>query len=180
MSVALVYIRGLNTKKDSDWCGMRDYLQNLAGLLKADLIDLDFDDAGGLHALEARLADHGLLYAGGHSHGAFVLYEWLKTTSRKFGVTFFLDMAPLWRPAAWMGSPWEAPAAGGDVVEFHQRNDAPLAGVQLIGPCVQSTDVTSWGLHHSSMCGDQRVQDRIALAILWNRAVSISQRKSAE
>jgi hypothetical protein len=178
MSVALVYIRGLNTKKDSDWCGMRGFLQSLAALLKADLIDLDFDDLAARDELDTRLANFDLLYAGGHSHGAAVLYQWLETTSCRFGATFFLDLAPPWRPAAWMGPPWQAPPSAGCVMEFHQRNDVPLAGVQLAGPCVQSLDVTPWGLHHSSMCADQRVQDRIALALLWDRAVSLSQKKS--
>ena len=42
MKTALVYIRGLNTHADSDWCGMREFIRHLAVQLAADVIDLDY------------------------------------------------------------------------------------------------------------------------------------------
>ena len=174
MKTAIVYIRGLNTHADSDWCGLRTFWQNLAKLVGADLIDLDFDDEAGIAGLDAKLAGYQVIHGAGHSHGAYALYEWLKTTKRKLAVAAFLDMAPLWQPAAWMGAPWDAPANAGKVLVFFQRNDGLLAGVRLAGPSVQEFDVTSWGLHHSTMCADERVHDRIALAILWERADAVN------
>jgi len=173
MRQAIVYIRGLNTHADSDWCGMRAFLEQLAALLGADLIAMDYDDAAALQDLESRLAGYDVVHGAGHSHGAAALYEWLKTAQRKLGVAAFLDLAPQWQPLAWTGSSWNAPPNSDTVLVFYQRNDAPLAGVRLVGPNVQEFDVTSWGLHHSTMCADERVHDRIALAILWQRAAVV-------
>jgi hypothetical protein len=170
MKTALVYIRGLNTKADSDWCGMRVFLEALAAHLGADLISLDYDDDAGLAALEARLAGYDLIDAAGHSHGAAALYGWLQRTSCQVRVAVFLDLCPLWNPTAWINVPWPAPPQAQQVLVFYQRNDVPLAGVRLTGANVQEINVTSWGLHHASMCGDARVHDRIALALLWQKA----------
>jgi hypothetical protein len=170
---AIVYIRGLNTHADSDWCGMRQFMEKLAAFVHANLVDLDFDDGDGINGLEQRLAGCELVHCVGHSHGAAALYDWLKRTNRKVGVAVLLDMAPQWQPLAWMGSAWVAPANCDQVLVFYQRNDAPLSGIRLLGANVQEFDVTGWGLHHSSMCADQRVQDRIALAILWENAARI-------
>lgn len=174
MKTAIVYIRGLNTHANSDWCGMRTFLENLAALLKADLIDFDYDDEAGLAGLDARLANYDTIHGAGHSHGAAALYEWLKTTQRQLSVAAFLDLAPQWQPAAWMGAPWDTPANAGKVLVFFQRNDGLLAGVRLAGANVQEFDVTGWGLHHSTMCADERVHDRIALAVLWERAGAVN------
>jgi hypothetical protein len=173
MKTALVYIRGLNTHADSDWCGIRSFLESLATLLGgggADLIGLDYDDEDGIAALDARLTDYDVIHAAGHSHGAAALYDWLTHTAHQVQVAAFLDLCPPWNPTAWMGPAWDAPAYAQKVLVFYQRNDIPLAGVRLAGVNVQECNVTPWGLHHSSMCGDARVQDRIALAMLWQRA----------
>ena len=174
MRQALVYIRGLNTKADSDWCGMRVFLESLAALLGADLIGLDYDDDAGIAGLDARLADYDVIHAIGHSHGAAALYEWLKKTACKVSIAIFLDLCPLWNPTAWAGAPWEAPTNADKVLVFYQRNDVPLAGVRLIGPRVKEFNVTGWGVHHATMCGDARVQDRIALTLLWQHAVAVN------
>jgi hypothetical protein len=170
MKTALVYIRGLNTKAESDWCGIKGFLEALAENLGADLISLDYDDDAAITALAARLAGYGAIYAAGHSHGAAALYGWLQRTARPVQVAVFLDLCPLWNPTAWLNVPWPAPSPAEKVLVFFQRNDVPLAGVRLKGESVQEVNVTAWGLHHSSMCGDARVHDRIALALLWQKA----------
>jgi hypothetical protein len=170
MKTALVYIRGLNTKADSDWCGMRPFLETLALQLGADLIGLDYDDDAGLVGLDARLAGYDVIHAAGHSHGAAALYGWLQRTSCRVRMAVFLDLCPLWNPTAWLGVLWPAPPQATHVLVFYQRHDVPLAGVRLAGKSVQEFNVTAWGLHHASMCGDQRIHDRIALALLWQHA----------
>jgi hypothetical protein len=179
MKTALVYIRGLNTHAESNWCGMRRFLETLAPQLGADLIGLDYDDENGIAHLDARLVEYDVIHAAGHSHGAAKLYEWLQKTVRPVRTSVFLDLCPLWNPAAWLGSTWDAPPKVGQVLVFFQRNDAPLAGVRLTGKNVQEVNVTSWGLHHSSMCSDARVQDRIALALLWQNARAATDRALA-
>jgi hypothetical protein len=174
MKTALVYIRGLNTKAESDWCGIRAFLETLAPQLEADLISLDYDDDAGIVALEARLAGYDIIHAAGHSHGAAALYGWLQRTSHQVCVAVFLDLCPAWNPTAWLNVPWPAPPHAKKVLVFYQRNDVPLAGVRLAGPRIQEFNVTGWGLHHSTMCGDARVQDHIALVLLWPRAEAVS------
>ena len=138
------------------------------GVLWAEL-DLLLSDPA-LAALAARLAGYDALYAAGHSHGAAALYGWMQRTNCRVRVAVFLDLCPLWNPTAWLHVPWPAPPQAQQVLVFFQRNDVPLAGVRLAGSNIQEINVTPWGLHHSNMCGDARVQDRIALALLWQHA----------
>jgi len=177
MKTAIVYIRGLNTKAESDWCGMREFLKMLAEFLNADLIDLDYDDHVGQRGLDARLDGYDIIYAAGHSHGAAALYEWLQITKHRLSVAVFLDLCPRWQPFAWMGPAWPAPTNCEKVLVFYQRNDRPLVGVRLAGTGggnVEEFNVTDWGLRHSSMCADERVHDRIALAMKWAHAEAIN------
>ena len=173
MKTVIIYIRGLNTKVESDWCGIRLFLEKLAELLDADLIALDYNDSAGLRGLEARLTAYDIILGAGHSHGAAELFNWLQTTTRRFAVVVFLDLCPQWQPWAWMGAPWPAPDNCDKVITFYQRNDTPLTGVRLAGENVQEHNVTSWGLRHSSMCADERVHERIALAMLWQHAAAL-------
>lgn len=53
MRQAIVYIRGLNTHAESDWCGIRSFVQSMAALLGADLIAPDYDDYAGVAGLDA-------------------------------------------------------------------------------------------------------------------------------
>jgi hypothetical protein len=174
MKTAILYIRGLNTKEDSDWCGIRTFFEKLAELLGADLIALDYNDDAGIRGLEAKLADYNTILGAGHSHGAASLYDWIKTTQRRLAVAVFIDLCPQWQPFAWMGAPWPVPDNCDKVLTFYQRNDTPLTGVRLAGENVQEYNVTDQGLHHSSMCADERVHDRIALAMLWQHAAVLN------
>ena len=174
MKTVIIYIRGLNTKADSNWCGIRKFLKEEAAHLGADLIGLDYDDRAGLRGLEARLEKYDIIIGMGHSHGAAALYEWCKTTKRRLALAVFLDLCPEWKPLAWMGSGWPAPENCDKVLVQYQRNDKPLAGVRLRGENVQAFDVSKWGLHHSDMCADERVQCRIALAMGWSHAEALN------
>lgn len=179
MKRALVWFCGLNTSIDSDWCGIRGSLEALAKLGNMDLVAATWDGEGMAYPVNStfkRLAEYEFVAAGGHSHGAWKLYTLLEKCKRgSFDVAAFLDLAPYANPLAWAGGAWPVPSAVKRALCFYQRLDAPLAGVKLstlVGGDaeLQSLDVSTWGLGHSEMVGDERVKNRIAAAVL--RAVN--------
>jgi hypothetical protein len=141
-----------------------------------------------------RLLDIGFstIIAAGHSHGAHALRTaLLGAPARSVDLAIFFDPAPVGQPFLWSEADRDPlkrlspPPAAKRVICFYQRNDKPLCGVpfqprddgtvqnfMVGGPAL--TDVAKdcgdefldFGLHHSSMCSDPRVQDRMKLAIL--------------
>jgi hypothetical protein len=176
----IVWILGFNEPLASDWLGMRPILESLATTIGAELIGATWDSQDMPHNVRETfhrvLAGGGvdMIFCGGHSHGAWRLYECLQdlgTDERKLvKVAAFLDLCPFANPVAWMGAGWDAPANVGVTLNFFQRNQAPLAGVKMQaaegGEVLRQWNTTGWGLKHSSMVNDPRVHAHIQLAIL--------------
>lgn len=177
----IIYYRGLNTHANSTWCGIKPLLESLAEITKSDLLGYDYDQPDVVGSLTRAVKQYGTVYAGGHSHGGYRLYTEADQVGEGAIVTgFFCDIAPAFKPLDWLIKRYtqpmtELPPKGNfkqlarsikSILNFLQRNDSPLAGIELVeADNIQQYDVTSWGLEHSTMCADQRVWDRIRMQI---------------
>lgn len=142
----------------------------------------------------SRLRDIGFdfIIGIGHSHGGDALEKALEEVpDNSVELAVFLDKAPVGNPMAWtsadasrIGRPFAPPAAR-QVRTFYQRKQTPLCGVPyapradgsvknvLVGGQMPRSgfdcgdeDLGHFNLGHSEMCADQRIHDRIELAIM--------------
>lgn len=172
MKTAIVHFSGLATDPTGPCCGMRAFWEAIAGLLGAVFIVIAWDDPKARDKFVEVLGTHDVVYCSGHSHGGDALYELLKRIgTTNVLVAAFLDLAPPWNPTAWMGSDWPAPAVAGQTICFFQRNDSPLGGVKV--QANEIFDVSGWGLHHSTMCADDRVHTRIKDLVLCQHVAAL-------
>jgi len=174
LKTAIVHFSGLDTDPAGDCCGMRPFWEAIAELIGAVFIVIAWDDPKARDKFAAILGTYDVVYASGHSHGAALLDELLqKIASAILKVAAFLDLAKPWRPDAWLTETLKNPLPTGVTLCFFQRNDVPLAGVRM--EATEVFDVTNWGLHHSSMCADERVQVRIKDAVLTCHVMALRQ-----
>jgi hypothetical protein len=167
VKTAIVHFAGLSTDPDGDLCGLRPFWEGLADLIKATFKAVAWNDKDAWHIFGDLRTTHDRIYASGHSHGADVLYSILKRTEHNsVAIATFLDHAPVGFPTAWAGKAWHPPIGAAYTLSFFQRNDVPLCGVKMVADEIY--DVTNWGLHHSDMCADHRVHDRIKDAVLFS------------
>lgn len=176
MKTAIVHFSGLHTDPAGDCCGMRPFWEAIAELIGAVFIVIAYNDPKAREKFTEIVGTYDVVYVSGHSHGAELLYELLRRIATiNVLVAAFLDLAPEWNPGAWMGPDWPAPAISllGLSLCFYQRNDVPLAGVKIDADEV--FDVSDWGLHHSTMCADERVHVRIKDAVLTRHVIALRQ-----
>jgi len=171
---AMIWICGLNTTLDSDWCGIRPMLLQLAAKVGADLIGATWDGqgmswlAGDTLTVVKSSKSYDTIVAGGHSHGAWRLYDMLRYQDPDaVAAAGFLDICPPYEPTAWLTRTFDRPKAASKALCIYQRNDIPLAGVLMTAdPQTTQINATPWGLHHATLPSDSRVQDRLSLLML--------------
>lgn len=168
MKIVLIHVAGLNTDPEGPCLGMRALLEGLAETLSGKAHFFAHDDPDLREKIAEAAEGAEFVAITSHSYGAFEAYEAITAgVVKSVDVAAFNDLAPKGRPVAWKGPPWPTPPICKKGVWFWQRNDIVLCGVRgEASPTTEVYDLTDKGLHHSDMCGDPRVHDRIKLAIV--------------
>jgi hypothetical protein len=174
-----VHFSGLDTDPAGACCGMRPRWEAMLPLLQIPgLLVIAYDDPERGPKLRDAAAGTDALYVSGHSHGAAEAWKLLNGGAvARCAVAVFMDLAPRGDPLSWRGGFWSTPPVCERGLWFWQRNDAPLAGVRgQASPTTEAYDVSGWGLHHSSMCDDDRVWAHIKDMVLWDHIQRVRRR----